>query len=239
MSKEIIIEAKNISKRYQLGEEVIYALKDLSLKVRKGEFVAVMGPSGSGKSTLMHLLGLLDNPDDGSVILKGKSTASLNDDALTLLRRDELGFIFQTFELIPTLSAKENIMLPAEVAGQKETAEIRCKEIATLLGIESRLNHKPSELSGGQRQRVAIARALINNPAVILADEPTGNLDSKTGEEVLGLLQNGVAERDWTVIMVTHDQKAASYADRVIYLKDGEIERELKGKELQESVASL
>lgn len=238
MSKDVIIEAKNITKRYQLGEEVIYALKDLSLKVRKGEFVAVMGPSGSGKSTLMHLLGLLDNPEEGSVILKGKSTASLNDDSLTLLRRDELGFIFQTFELIPTLSAKENIMLPAEVAGQKEAAEIRCKEIATLLGIESRLNHKPSELSGGQRQRVAIARALINNPAVILADEPTGNLDSKTGEEVLELLQNGVAERDWTVIMVTHDQKAASYADRVIYLKDGQIERELNGKELQVSGAS-
>lgn len=239
MSKDIIIEAKTITKRYQLGEETIYALKDLSLKVYKGEFVAVMGPSGSGKSTLMHLLGLLDNPDEGTVILKGQSTASLNDDALTLLRRDELGFIFQTFELIPTLTAKENIMLPAEVAGQKETAEIRCKEIATLLGIETRLNHKPSELSGGQRQRVAIARALINNPAVILADEPTGNLDSKTGEEVLELLQNGVAERDWTVIMVTHDQKAASYADRVIYLKDGEIEREFNGKELQESVASL
>ncbi len=238
MSKEVIIEAKNISKRYQLGEEVIYALKDLSLKVRKGEFVAVMGPSGSGKSTLMHLLGLLDNPDEGNVILKGQSTASLNDDALTLLRRDELGFIFQTFELIPTLSAKENIMLPAEVAGQKEAAEVRCKEIAELLGIESRLNHKPSELSGGQRQRVAIARALINNPAVILADEPTGNLDSKTGEEVLELLQSGVAERDWTVIMVTHDQKAASYADRVIYLKDGQIERELNAKELKASVAS-
>lgn len=225
MTKAIIV-AKHISKRFTLGSETIHALKDLSLSVQRSEFVAVMGPSGSGKSTLLHLLGLLDTPDEGSIELEGKSTQTLNDDELTFLRRDKLGFIFQTFELIPTLSAKENIMLPAEVSGKRQEAEKRCQDIASLLGISERLNHKPSELSGGQRQRVAIARALINDPALILADEPTGNLDSSTGEEVLELLRKGVIEQGWTVVMVTHDSKAAGYADRIITLKDGQIETE-------------
>ena len=216
-----LLEAKNLVKVYELGNEKIYALNKVSLNVAKGEFVAVMGPSGSGKSTLMHLIGLLDSPDEGSITLDGQNTLSLNDDDLTMLRRDELGFIFQTFELIPTLSARENIMLPAEVAGTQKQAATRLAELAALLGIETRLEHKPSELSGGQRQRVAIARALINDPAVILADEPTGNLDSKTGEEVLSLLRAGVREQNWTVIMVTHDEHAATYADRIVRLKDG------------------
>lgn len=218
-----LIEATDLVKVYQLGSEKIFALNQVSLTVAKGEFVAVMGPSGSGKSTLMHLLGLLDSPDKGKITLEGQDTLSLNDDELTGLRRDKLGFIFQTFELIPTLSAKENILLPAEVAGKRSEAEQRLQKLAKLLGIETRLEHKPSELSGGQRQRVAIARALINDPAVILADEPTGNLDSKTGEEVLSLLQEGVREENWTVIMVTHDEHAATYADRVIRLLDGKI----------------
>jgi putative ABC transport system ATP-binding protein len=227
-----LIEASNLSKIYKLGDETIYALNSLSLAVKKGEFVAVMGPSGSGKSTLMHLLGLLDSPDEGRIVLEGQDTSSLTDDELTALRRDKLGFIFQSFELIPTLSAKENILLPAEIAGRRAEAEVRCKTLATLLGIEARLKHKPNELSGGQRQRVAIARALINDPAVILADEPTGNLDSKTGEEVLELLRNGVMQEGWTVIMVTHDDYAATYADRIIHLKDGQITRAVSRNEV-------
>jgi len=223
-----LLEAKNLVKVYELGSEKIYALNKVSLTVAKGEFVAVMGPSGSGKSTLMHLIGLLDRPDEGEILLDGKDTLNLSDDDLTALRRDELGFIFQTFELIPTLSARENIMLPAEVAGTQSQA----------LGIETRLEHKPSELSGGQRQRVAIARALINDPAVILADEPTGNLDSKTGEEVLTLLQEGVREQNWTVIMVTHDEHAATYADRVVRLKDGVIHEISQNSATQAEVSS-
>lgn len=225
-----IIVARQISKHYRLGDETIYALKALDMDVAKGEFVAVMGPSGSGKSTLLHLLGLLDQPDEGSIILEGQTTEKLDDDALTLLRRDKLGFIFQSFELIPSLSAQENIMLPAEVAGTTAKAKKRCRVLADLLGISDRLSHKPSELSGGQRQRVAIARALINDPVIIFADEPTGNLDSKTGEEVLELLRKGVTEQAWTVLMVTHDSNAAAYADRIIHLKDGQIEKEIRAE---------
>ncbi|MCA9839039.1 MAG: ABC transporter ATP-binding protein [Trueperaceae bacterium] len=230
---ESLVRASQLVKRYHLGSEIIHALNGVSLEIRQGEFVAVMGPSGSGKSTLLHLLGLLDVPDEGSISLEGKSTASLSDDALTHMRRDKLGFIFQTFELIPTLTAKENMMLPAEVAGKRAEAEKRCQELAALLNISDRLNHKPNELSGGQRQRVAIGRALINDPVLILADEPTGNLDSKTGEEVLELLRQGVLEQGWTVVMVTHDVNAATYADRIIQLKDGQIEKESRAVEVQ------
>ncbi len=215
------LTAVNLTKTYELGDEIIYALRDVNLEVQRGEFVAVMGPSGSGKSTLMHLLGLLDLPEGGEVLVEGKSTKNLSDDELTHLRRDKLGFVFQSFELIPTLSAKENILLPAEVAGKRNEAEGRCQTIAKQLGISERLNHRPNQLSGGQRQRVAIARALINNPVVILADEPTGNLDSQTSTEVLDLLKRGVKENNWTVIMVTHDPKAALYADRIVFLQDG------------------
>ena len=218
-----VLEARQLGKSYRLGEEIIHALSQVQFRLRGGEFVAVMGPSGSGKSTLMHLLGLLDFPDEGEVLLEGQSTKLLSDDQLTALRRDKLGFVFQSFELIPSLTAKENILLPAEVAGRKREGSERCTYLAAQLGIADRLNHRPGQLSGGQRQRVAIARALINNPAVILADEPTGNLDSKTSEEVLSLLRRGVDEEGWTVIMVTHDTEAASYADRIIELKDGKI----------------
>jgi putative ABC transport system ATP-binding protein len=225
MSNSALV-AKNLTKTYELGGETIYALREVSLEVKRGEYVAVMGPSGSGKSTLMHLLGLLDLPDEGEVLIEGKSTKQLNDDDLTYLRRDKLGFVFQTFELIPTLSAKENILLPAEVAGKRTEAEKRCEKIAAQLGIAERLNHRPNQLSGGQRQRVAIARSLINDPVVILADEPTGNLDSQTSTEVLELLKRGVKENNWTVIMVTHDPKAAMYADRIVFLEDGKLSGE-------------
>jgi putative ABC transport system ATP-binding protein len=226
ISKTPALSAVNLTKTYELGDETIYALRDVSLEVQRGEFVAVMGPSGSGKSTLMHLLGLLDLPEQGEVLVEGSSTKNLSDDDLTHLRRDKLGFVFQSFELIPTLSAKENILLPAEVAGKRSEAEVRCLAIAKQLGISERLNHRPNQLSGGQRQRVAIARSLINNPVVILADEPTGNLDSQTSTEVLELLKRGVKENNWTVIMVTHDPKAALYADRIVFLQDGKLSGE-------------
>lgn len=237
-TKTPVLEAKSLTKIYELGSEKIYALNKVDLKIHKGEFVAVMGPSGSGKSTLMHLLGLLDVPDQGEVLLEGQSTKALDDDALTALRRDKLGFIFQSFELIPTLSAFENIILPAEVAGRLGEAEARAKELAANLAIADRLQHRPNQLSGGQRQRVAIARALINDPAVILADEPTGNLDSKTSEEVLELLRSGVVSEGWTVVMVTHDAKAATYADHIIRLQDGQITKESVSTTIKSQVSA-
>ncbi len=217
------VVAKGLSKRYRLGGETVDALAGLELSVPQGQFVAVMGPSGSGKSTLLHLLGLLDSADAGSVELAGQATAKLSDDDLTALRRDKLGFVFQGFELIPNLSARENILLPAEVAGRRAEAQATLARLAAALGIESRLSHRPAQLSGGQQQRVALARALINDPVVILADEPTGNLDSRTGEEVLELFQRGVRDEGWTVVMVTHDPKAALYADRIVFLRDGQL----------------
>jgi putative ABC transport system ATP-binding protein len=217
------LRAAKLSKTFRLGEMTIQALDKVSLDVAEGEFVAVMGPSGSGKSTLLHLLGLLDVPDAGTVQIEGKDTAGLDDDALTAIRRTRLGFLFQTFELIPNLSARENILLPAEIAGRQAEAEARLKELGHQLGIEERLGHRPRQLSGGQRQRVALARALINAPAVVLADEPTGNLDTKTGNEVLALLRHGVDMLGWTVVMVTHDPVAALSADRIVFLRDGHI----------------
>lgn len=219
----LAIEALGLEKTYELGELTIRALGGVDLKVASGEFVAVMGPSGSGKSTLLHLIGLLDTPDKGSIRIGGRDTSGLTDDQLTALRRDELGFIFQNFELIPNLSAKENILLPAEVSGRLAEAEAELPALARELGIEERLGHRPRQLSGGQRQRVALARALVNHPVVVLADEPTGNLDSKTGSEVLALLRRGVTDLGWTVVMVTHDPAAAMTADRVVFLRDGQV----------------
>ena len=219
-----VLKADNVSRRYLLGGETVHALRGVTLEVTRGEFVAVMGPSGSGKSTLLHLLGLVDQPDEGDVIVDGLSTKDLNDDALTALRRDKLGFVFQSFELIPTLSAAENILLPAEIAGRGKQAKSRLETLATQLGITDRLQHRPNQLSGGQRQRVALARALINDPLVILADEPTGNLDTDTGNDVLELLKEGVENAGWTVVMVTHDPHAAEFAERVVRLRDGQVE---------------
>ncbi len=217
------VAATGLSKHYQLGGETVKALSGLELIVPQGQFLAVMGPSGSGKSTLLHLLGLLDSADSGTIHIAGEATAGLSDDALTALRRDRLGFVFQGFELIPNLSARENILLPAEVAGRGAEAAETLARLAAVLGIEARLEHRPTQLSGGQQQRVALARALINNPVVILADEPTGNLDTRTGEEVLSLFQRGVRDEGWTVVMVTHDPKAALYADRIVFLRDGQL----------------
>lgn len=221
-----VLQAIGLSKNFRLGELTIHALDGVDLMVRGGEFVAVMGPSGSGKSTLLHLLGLLDTPEAGQVLVAGETTADLDDDALTELRRDKLGFVFQSFELIPNLSAKENILLPAEIAGHRAKGQERLRTLAQQLEIEDRLDHRPRQLSGGQRQRVAMARALINDPIVVLADEPTGNLDSRTGKEVLDLLRHGVDESGWTVVMVTHDANAAMYADRIVFLRDGHVSGE-------------
>lgn len=217
------IEGRRLGKNYRLGEQKIIALSGVDIAVEPGSFVSVMGPSGSGKSTLLHLLGLLDVPDEGQVLIDGIATAGLDDDALTEMRRDRLGFVFQTFELIPNLTARENILLPAEVAGRRVEGEKRLDELAADLGISDRLDHRPKQLSGGQRQRVALARALINDPVVVLADEPTGNLDSETGQEVLGLLRRGVDDLGWTVVMVTHDPKAALVADTILFLRDGRL----------------
>ncbi len=215
--------AVTLHKRYLLGSQTVHALRGVSLTVRRGEFVAVMGASGSGKSTLLHLLGLLEAPDEGRVEIGGRDTSGLDDDALTELRRRSLGFLFQTFELIPNLSARENALLPADMTGDGEAGRARLTHLAEVLGIADRLDHRPDQLSGGQRQRVALARALINDPIVVLADEPTGNLDSRTGREVLALLSGGVRDLGWTVVMVTHDASAAMEADRIVFLRDGEV----------------
>ena len=221
------VEADRLSKRYRLGEVDIQALDDVTVRIEPGSFVAVMGPSGSGKSTLLHLLGLLDEPDEGAVRLAGTDTRGMDDDALTATRRDRIGFVFQTFELIPNLSARENVMLPAEVAGRSAEGARRLTELADRLGIADRLEHRPAQLSGGQRQRVAMARALVNDPVVVLADEPTGNLDTRSGREVLELLRRGVDEQGWTVVMVSHDPNAAMVADRIVFLRDGRIAGEV------------
>ena len=218
-----VLEARALTRRYLLGGTTIHALRDVSLSLKAGDFVAVMGPSGSGKSTLLHLLGLLDQADSGEVLLSGQAVRQLSDDALTRMRRERLGFIFQTFELVPSLSARENILLPADIAGRRRQGEQRLSTLADRLGLTDRLEHRPSQLSGGQRQRVAIARALINGPLVVLADEPTGNLDSATGREVLELLRQGVDEAGWTLVLVTHDAQAAAFADRILELRDGRL----------------
>ncbi len=220
------LRAQGLCKRYRMGDQTIEALRDVDLTVRHGEFVAFMGPSGSGKSTLLHLLGLLDLPDGGTVEIAGEGTADLDDDALTALRRTKLGFLFQSFELIPNLSARENVLLPAEISGQGAAASERLAHLADQLAIGDRLGHRPRQLSGGQRQRVALARALINDPVVVLADEPTGNLDTRTGAEVLELLRRGVDDAGWTVVMVTHDPNAALHADRIVFLRDGGVSGE-------------
>lgn len=217
------LEAIGLHKRYRLGAETVHALRDVDLRVGEGEFVAVMGASGSGKSTLLHLLGLLETPDEGRVAIGGVDTGGLDDDALTEMRRRRLGFVFQNFELVPNLTARENVLLPADMSGDGAAARERLTRLASVLAIDDRLDHRPDQLSGGQRQRVALARALINDPVVVLADEPTGNLDSRTGREVLELLSRGVRDLGWTVIMVTHDPRAALEAQRIVFLRDGRL----------------
>ncbi len=224
-----IIQVESVRKQYRLGQVTVEALAGVDFAVNEGEFVAIMGPSGSGKSTLLHLLGGLDQPTNGEVTLAGKRLSVLKDDAITLVRRRNVGFIFQFYNLVPTLTAEENIALPLIIDGKRVSAhQARIDQLLNLVGIADRRHHKPDQLSGGQQQRVAIARAFVMQPSIVLADEPTGNLDSKSGDDVLTLLRRSCDEFGQTIIMVTHDPKAASYADRVVFLKDGRIVDELK-----------
>jgi putative ABC transport system ATP-binding protein len=217
-----LVQAHEVSRRYGEGEAAVDALREVSVGFPAGRFAAIMGPSGSGKSTLMHVLAGLDRPTAGTVTLDGVELTGLDDRRLTQLRRDRVGFIFQTFNLLPVLSAEENILLPLSIAGRKPDQEWFDRLIDTI-GIRDRLSHRPAEMSGGQQQRVAVARALISRPAVVFADEPTGNLDSKASGDVLALLRQAVDDFGQTVVMVTHDAHAASFADRLLVLADGRI----------------
>jgi putative ABC transport system ATP-binding protein len=214
--------AEGVSKYYGTGDAAVAALVDVSVGLDAGRFTAIMGPSGSGKSTLLHMLAGLDRPTSGRVFLGDTEITSLKDKALTVLRRDKIGFIFQAFNLLPTMTAKENIVLPMRIAGRKPDKEWVDKIIETV-GLSTRLEHRPAELSGGQQQRVAAARALASRPQIVFADEPTGALDSKSGAEMLGFLRTAVSDLGQTVVMVTHDANAASYADRVLFLADGQV----------------
>jgi putative ABC transport system ATP-binding protein len=220
-----ILEVQNVKKSYRMGKVLVPALQGVSFDVEEGEFLTIFGPSGSGKSTLLHLIGCLDRPDEGSIFVDGADVLKLGDDKLAELRLTKIGFVFQFFNLLPRLTALKNVELPLTIAGVPEKEALnKAKEMLSFLGLEARMNHKPSELSGGEQQRVAIARALINNPKIVLADEPTGNLDTKTGWEIVQLMRKLNAERKQTFIVVTHDPHIAETADRIIHLKDGLIE---------------
>ena len=219
---DIILKAEHLVKTYGSGETAVKALDDVSLEVSKGEFVAIVGQSGSGKSTLLHMLGAMDYPDSGTLSVDGVVVFSMTDDALAQYRRRKAGFVFQFFNLLPVMTAKENILIPLSLDGQKAD-EAYLNEIAETMGIADRLSHYPHQLSGGQQQRVAIARAMISKPAVILADEPTGNLDSASGNEILSLLKTTIKKYDQTLILITHDMNVAEKADRIITIKDGKI----------------
>ena len=222
----IVVAARDLVRRYGSGDTVVEALRGVSLSVLEGELTAVMGPSGSGKSTLMHILAGLDRPTEGQVWIAGTDIAKLNDNQLTKLRRAHIGFVFQFFNLLPMLTAEENIRLPLDIAGEKPEPAF-FEDLLREVGLEDRRSHRPSELSGGQQQRVAIARALVSRPSVLFADEPTGNLDSRTSGEILELLRRSVETYGQTAVMVTHDAKAAAIADRVLFLADGEIVKSL------------
>jgi putative ABC transport system ATP-binding protein len=233
-----VVSAAGITRRYGAGETAVDALRGVSLQVGRGQLVAVMGPSGSGKSTLMHILAGLDRPTSGTVAIDGTEITALDDSDLTKLRRNHIGFIFQFFNLLPMLTAEENITLPLTIAGEK-IDRTWVAQLVESVGLKDRLTHRPSELSGGQQQRVAIARALITKPTVVFADEPTGNLDSKTGGEILELLRQAVQDSGQTTVMVTHDARSASIADRILFLADGNIVKELPRSDPHEVVAAM
>ena len=237
-TSDAVIEAKELTRRYGVGDTAVDALRGCSIDVRRGELTAVMGPSGSGKSTLMHILAGLDRPTSGSVAIDGTDITKLGDNDLTKLRREHIGFIFQFFNLLPMLTAEENITLPLELAGRKVEKKW-IDEVIGKLGLSDRRKHRPSELSGGQQQRVAIARALISKPTVIFADEPTGNLDSTTSAEILELLRQSVSDYGQTTVMVTHDASAAAIADRVLFLADGCIVKELRNAAAHDILSAM
>lgn len=227
-----IIELSNIAKAYKIGTEEIHALRSVSLEIYKNEYVALMGPSGSGKSTLMNILGCLDSPSSGEYILNNLAVAKMLDNDLAEVRNKEIGFVFQSFNLLPRSTALDNVILPLIYAGFSKADRIkRGKEVLEQVGLGDRIMHKPNELSGGQRQRVAIARALVNNPAIILADEPTGNLDSKTSVEIMGLFEE-IHKNGNTIILVTHEEDIAQHAHRIVRLKDGVVEKDYKNENI-------
>src|SRR3954454_17393457 len=225
MTSDAIVRATDITRRYGEGDAAVEALRGVSLDFPPGAFTAIMGPSGAGKSTLMHIVAGLDRPTSGTVVIDGRDITKMDDGELTRLRRDRVGFVFQFFNLVPVLNAEENVLLPLSIAGRRPERQW-VDQLMETVGIADRATHRPAELSGGQQQRVAVARALVSRPAVIFADEPTGNLDSKTSEEVLELLRRAVDEFGESVVMVTHDEQAASYADRRIELVDGRVVRD-------------
>ncbi|MFO0322612.1 MAG: ABC transporter ATP-binding protein [Bacteroidota bacterium] len=228
-----IIELENIKKQYKIGSEEIHALSGVSLSIYKNEYVALMGPSGSGKSTLMNMLGCLDSPTSGQYVLNNIAVAKMSDNELAEVRNKQIGFVFQTFNLLPRSSTLENVMVPLIYAGIPKTKRIEmATKVLEQVGLGNRMSHKPNELSGGQRQRVAIARALVNSPAIILADEPTGNLDSKTSEEIMGLLES-IHQKGNTIVLVTHEEDIAMYAHRIVRLKDGKVESDIENKNIK------
>ena len=233
-----VVTARDLVRRYGSGDTAVDALRDVSVDIAEGRLTAVMGPSGSGKSTLMHILAGLDKPTSGEVTVAGLEIADLDDTALTKLRRDHIGFIFQFFNLLPMLTAAENIVLPLKLAGVKPD-QAWLDQVVESVGLTDRLKHRPSELSGGQQQRVAVARALVSRPTVMFADEPTGNLDSRTSGEILALLRDAVDTLGQTTVMVTHDAHAAAIADRVLFLADGDIVRDLGPSSAHEILATL
>lgn len=225
-----IIKVSGLKRDFALGSGWIQVLKGIDLHIEKGEYVALMGPSGSGKSTLMNILGCLDTPTSGEYILNGKDVSKMNDNELAEIRNKEIGFVFQTFNLLPRTTALDNVALPMVYAGKNKTERTRrASEVLTQVGLEDRMDHQPNQLSGGQRQRVAVARALVNNPSIILADEPTGNLDTKTSIEIMGLFDEIHAQGN-TVILVTHEEDIAEHAHRIIRLRDGVIEKDIRKK---------
>ncbi|MEO5910077.1 MAG: ABC transporter ATP-binding protein [Pelobium sp.] len=228
-----LIHIKDLGRKYVIGAETIHALKSVSLDINKGEFVALMGPSGSGKSTLMNLLGCLDTPTKGDYVLNGINVSQMTDSELATVRNKEIGFVFQTFNLLPRSSAQDNVALPLIYAGiKKKDRDIRSVQALENVGLGNRVHHKPNELSGGQRQRVAVARALINNPSIILADEPTGNLDTKTSIEIMGLIEEIHAKGN-TIIIVTHEEDIAQHAHRIVRMRDGLIEEDYLNKDIK------
>jgi putative ABC transport system ATP-binding protein len=233
-----VVSARDLTRQYGEGETTVHALRGVSVDVAQGELTAVMGPSGSGKSTLMHILAGLDKPTSGDAYVAGTSLGDLNDTQLTKLRRRHIGFIFQFFNLLPMLTAKENIVLPLSIAGEKADPGW-LEELTETVGLSDRLSHRPSELSGGQQQRVAIARALVSKPTVMFADEPTGNLDSRTSSDILALLRESVASYGQTTVMVTHDAHAAAIADRILFLADGLIVKDIGPSTSQEILDAL
>ena len=223
-----VIEVNNITKHYLLGSQTVEALRGVTFGIRQGEFIAIMGPSGSGKSTLMNIIGCLDSPTSGTYHLNNKEVSTLEGDELAGIRNREIGFVFQNFHLLARNSALDNVMLPLKYAGFNRDDQLaKARETLSKVGLESRMNHQPSELSGGQQQRVAIARALVNNPSILFADEPTGNLDSQTGHDVMQLFHN-LHQQGQTIILITHENEIAAEAQRVIYIKDGLIESDIK-----------